>query len=126
MREISPEELLAQLDETVARFVASPAEQDRWVDKTRFPAEEIALEYYDAMRAFLGRLRDNGLIDGSDEVALRELEEYVQLTQTKLFVDNEHFVDGWYVTKAPEWLRVRELAAVALASLRRPISEKRR
>jgi hypothetical protein len=123
---ISPEELLAQLDEIIALFLAAPREQNRWVDETNVPAEEMALQFYDTMPFWLNRLQECGLTDEADETALRELFEYVQGVQSQLFIDREHFVGGWYVTDAPEWQRVRELATVALASLRRPNSEKSR
>lgn len=103
----------------VALFVAPPAEQNAWVDGSGFPAEEIALQFYDAMDAFLGRLRRNGLIDDADEAALLALHAYVQQVQARLFVDRDHFVEGWYVTEAPEWQKVRSLATDALTSLRR-------
>jgi len=124
VREIRPDELLSQLEEMVVLFLASPAEQNAWVDETGVPAEEIALQYYDAIDAFLGRLHEHALIDGADEALLRELRAYVGSIQTTLFVDSEHFIDGWYVTDAAEWRRVRSLAQATLASLKRRIEEK--
>jgi len=118
MREmISPEELLSQLEEIVALLVASPAEQTAWLDETGFPADEIALQYDDAVGAFLGRLREHDLIDDADEASLRELRTYVDSVFASLFVDSD-------LTAAPEWQRVRSLAQATLASLRRPVAQK--
>ena len=44
------------------------AAQNAWVEETRFPVEEIAVQYYDAVDVFLRRMRDNGLIDDRDEM----------------------------------------------------------
>lgn len=115
---ISAEELLAQLDEEVALLVASTEEQESWARRTGFPTEEIALQLYDSVPGWLDRLRQNRLIDSADERSIAELIDYMKATQTQLFKD------GPFVTSAPEWQKVRELASIALQALRRPLSEK--
>ena len=115
---IPPQELLAQLDEEVALLIATPSVQEDWATTTRFPAEEIALQFYDAVPMWFSRLRETGMIDSADEAALNGLNAYLLEHQTKLFLD------GPRVTAAPEWATVRRLATAALVSLRRPLDEK--
>jgi len=117
MDPISPEELLSQLVEKVDLFAADPSEQEAWARANDYPAEEIALQFYDAMGTFLARLREHRLIDAADVAALEELKDYVSGVQSNLFADGSHVID------ASEWKRVRELAATA-ASLRRPPARK--
>lgn len=119
MTEISPKELLAQLEEDVALIAADPREQEAWAERRNVPAEEIALQFYDAVPLWFPRLRENGLIDGADERALADLNRYLENVQGNLFFDGPSVRDS-----APEWETVRRLAARALASLRRPMSEK--
>jgi hypothetical protein len=101
----------------VELLLATPADQQAWADSHRVPGEEIALQFYDAFEVFLPYLRERGFIDHADDIALRELYECLRSVQTRLFAKV-------FVTDAPEWEQVRERAATAAASLRRPLSEK--
>jgi hypothetical protein len=100
-------------------LVASPDVQEAWASAERVPAEEIALQYYDAVPLCLTGLRERGSIDSADEEALHRLNDYLRRVQPKLFLDGPH------VTRAPEWERVRQLAVAALDTVRRPVSDKR-
>jgi len=82
MDPISPEELLSQLVEKVDLFAADPSEQEAWARANDYPAEEIALQFYDAMGTFLARLREHRLIDAADVAALEELKDYVSGVQS--------------------------------------------
>ena len=119
MGEVSNEGLLRQLDQFVA-LIAAPAKlQEDWARRCHFPAEELALQYYDAVPAWFTHLRELSLIDDSDERVLTNLKTHLLASQTKLFEDGPH------VTHAPEWHQVRDLASAALESLtRRPRSQK--
>ena len=116
---ISPAELLVQLKEMVDLIIASAAEQEAWAEagNVRVPAEEVALQLYDAVPAWFQRLTETGMIDQADREALGALERYIQSVQGKLFS-----CDG--VAEVPEWERVRELARNSLSLLCRSPSEK--
>jgi hypothetical protein len=110
---------LTLIEAHLALLLASPDEQEAWASAERVPAEEIALQYYDAVPHWLTGLRERGSIDSADEEALHRLNDYLRRVQPKLFLDGPH------VTRAPEWERVRQLAVAALDTVRRPVSEKR-
>jgi len=113
MSAISPQGLLAQLTSFVALAAAPAEEQDQWSKQTSFPAEEIALQIFDSVPHWFGRLREAGLIDSSDERAVARLSDYLHTEILKLFHNG-------CVTGAPEWQHARELASTALKSLQRP------
>jgi hypothetical protein len=120
MEPMSPKALLSQLESHVGLLAATPEEQERWAALRRVPAEEMALQFYDAVPMWFLRLKESGMTDAADERVLNELNDFLSQHQTTLFLD------GAKVTSAAEWETVRKLAAAALQSLRRPPIEKTR
>jgi hypothetical protein len=109
-------ELVRQLEEMVSLMLASPPDQEAWADAHEMPAEEIALQFYDAVETFTHRLRDEGLLGQEDGDKLTALNDYLQRDQTKLFV-------GSGVSDGPEWQEVHQLASDALGFLRRTLGQ---
>ena len=54
----------------VALLLASPDEQNQWASTGRFPAEEIALQLYDAVPGWLPWLRGNRVLTANGELQL--------------------------------------------------------
>ena len=100
---------LAMIEEHLVLLLASPDEQETWARGERVPAEEIAVPLW------LTGLRERGSIDSADERALHRLNDLRR-------VQAELFVDGPSVARAPERELLRELAATALNTVRRPIN----
>ena len=112
---ISPAELLAQLLDTVERLAAPVSEQRAWAEANDYPIEELILELDLEWPLWQARLVGAGVVDADGQAALDRLREYalplVDPSHEELF--------SWEaVAGAPEWKRVRELAAGAAARLR--------
>jgi hypothetical protein len=118
MSALPQDRALTLIEEHLALLLASPEEQEAWARAERVPAEEIALQYYDAVPLWLTGLRERGSIDSAGERALNRLNDYLLRVQAELFLDGPH------IARAPEWELVRELAAVAFDTIRRPSSQK--
>jgi hypothetical protein len=121
MASVSPRELLAQLEEFV-EVLAMPAELQRsWANDHNAPIDELVLQLLDAVPGWFARLRASGLIDDGDELALLRLRVQFDAVMS----GRENLFSDWQaVADAPEWQRTRDLASVALASIRRPSSQK--
>lgn len=117
MPEISPDGLMAQLEESVARLAAPQAEQRLWVETNDYPIEELILDFDLAWPLWQMRLSEAGAIDAESKAALDQLRDYamslVSPTHEAIFT-----WDG--VQNAPEWRHVRSLARNALKALLRP------
>lgn len=110
-RDLSGNELLAQLAGMVALVAAPASEQETWALTEDVPAEEIALQLYDSVPGWFDRLRDEGLIRPEAERALVQLVTLLDDRQALLFRD------GPYVTNDPAWTGVRDTANAALLAL---------
>lgn len=113
----TPQQLLADVEESVSLVAAPFDEQLRWVDEHNFPVGELTEQLIDVWPLFQRHLSGTGVIDPQDERCLDHLSTYASSMEKRLFS-----VEA--MNEAPEWQKLRELASDALSSLRRPSSEK--
>ena len=114
MSEVSADELLAQLKQTIERLLAPVDEQRKWVESEAVPIDEILVELDDEWPLWRFRLRNENAIDADGERALDRLVEY---SLSLVDPSNEHLFTWPAVERAPEWQRVRDLAHEALQAL---------
>jgi len=114
MRELSPEELLGELRESVELLAATPTQQEEWLHEHRFPVDELALQLDDEVPAWFPRLASAGLLTDDAQEALRDLNaalaQFSGSQNASLWTERA-------LHDAPEWRKVRDLAARAFAAL---------
>lgn len=122
--EISPRELLKQLEESAARLAAPASEQAEWLRHgaaMALPVDELALDYFDSVPLWFPRLKRHRLLPESSGRALTQLHDAL-----------DEMIDGgdqrlWESDEAlfihPEWGNIRLLAKKALAEIRKTLAD---
>jgi hypothetical protein len=116
MRDITPQELKNQLLDSVKRLVAPIGTQREWVERQGYPVEELILDLDASWPVWKSRLLEEHMIDNADVDALDDLTRYAL---SLIGPQNEPLFTWEAIDSTPEWSQIRELAAKALASLRR-------
>jgi hypothetical protein len=120
MREISRQELLGQLRESVALLAAPASEQERWLAEHRVPVDELALQLDDEVPGWFSPLTEAGLLSPATQTALRALNDFF------LSFSGPQNAALWTeeaLYEAQEWQHARELAQQALADMDRDTEE---
>ena len=105
-------------------LASSASEQETWAHSVGAlvpPPDEMRLSYLDHVPDLFYLYRDAQLIDDADEAPLIKLERFL-MRPTR---DVMSYGRWSAVAESEEWDHARELAQAALASLNRPMSEKR-
>jgi hypothetical protein len=113
MPEITEQQLLAQLRETVELLAAPAADQERWLAEERYPVDELALQLDDAVPQYFPRLSNAGLLTEDAQQALRALLDALSFggpPPSALWTEEALY-------NADEWQHVRDVAARALMEL---------
>lgn len=121
MKPITSEERFRQLQDSVSLLIAPTSAQKAWTEQSGLPIQELILQLDQVWPLWKERLLETRVIDGQDVAALDSLTDYA----TSL-VDPRHeaLFDWNSVEVAPEWTRVRKLAADTLKLLQRPLNAK--
>lgn len=117
MREIEPGELFTQLRSMVELLAAGSEEQLQWLADTNFPVEELLLQVYDSVPAWLPRLVEHDLLSSAVCQNLSNFSSRLAEISTSA---PEGFFGAEGLGKAPEWDQIRELARRMLAILDGP------
>ena len=102
--------LMEWLRDEVGLLARPAADQERWMDDTRFPVDEMALQFYDTFLAALPRLTDRGILTPAAGDAIRALDAFLDTFSGK---HNGVLWTREALRTEPVWIRVRELAGVA-------------
>jgi hypothetical protein len=120
----TPGQMYLRLEEALELLAASGQEQEAWArlpSSFRVPPDEMRLQYLDLIPSLLYLYREGRLIDDADEASLLRLESFLMQRPS----DDVKPYSSWSgFAESTEWVRIRELATAALASLRRPPAEK--
>jgi hypothetical protein len=112
--EITPLELRQQLIECVDVLAWPGDAQVAWLVAHRFPAEEMAEQFFGAVPGWLPRLRAHGLLGPDAEQSLMAFREFLldllQPSRAALWEDSA-------VQSDPAWTQVRERARITLQAL---------
>jgi hypothetical protein len=118
------DQVYTNLLDSLRVLASSATEQEAWAHSGGTlvpPPDEMRLSYLDHVPDLLYLYRDAQLIDDADEAALMKLERFL-MRPTR---DVMSYGRWSAVAESEEWDHARELAQAALASLNRPMSEKR-
>ena len=109
MSTIPPRELRGQLLEMVELLAAPAGVQIGWLVTQRYPVDELMLQFFDAVPAWFGRLRENGLLSDAEHDALEHLRDLLgEMGDHPIWEDDDA------LRTAAEWANMREAASSAL------------
>jgi hypothetical protein len=111
MSMIPPEQLRAQLREMVELLAAPPDAQLHWLVTEGIAVDELMLQFDDAVPAWFGRLRENGLLSDAEGDELQRLRGLLEE------MAHHHIWDDEALRGAPEWTDLRQAASKVLVLL---------
>jgi hypothetical protein len=109
--EISSAVLLRELREDIGLLAMPAADQERWLEKSRFPVDELALQLEDSVLACFPRLVDRGILSTAASEAVTAVDDLLGTFSGR---ENAPLWTREALTAEPVWARVRELAQEAL------------
>ena len=114
MREVSPTELLEQLQEMVEVLAAPVLVQTSWLTAREYPVDELWLQFFDSVPGWLPRLTDAGVVTPNAVGALNDLSRHlVTLTESQ----NPAVFTREGLATANVWEQVRAAAQTALVQM---------
>lgn len=112
--EITPLELRQQLTEFVELLASPGDEQVAWLVANRYPAEEMAEQYFDAVPGWFPRLRAHDLLGPAAERALTAVSEFLA---NFMHSSDAALWEDTALRSDPAWAQVRHRARIALQAL---------
>jgi hypothetical protein len=112
--EISSAVLLRELREEIGLLAMPAAHQVRWLEESRFPVDELALQLEDSVLACFPRLVDRGILSTAAGEAVTAADGLLGTFSGRA---NAPLWTREALTAEPVWARVRELAQEALEQI---------
>jgi hypothetical protein len=109
--EISSAVLLRELREGIGLLAMPAAAQERWLEESRFPVDELALQLEDSVLVCFPRLVDRGILSTAASEAVTAVDDLLGAFSGR---ENASLWTREALTAEPVWAHVRELAQEAL------------